>query len=93
MVNLPDAAPTGATSVKLRLILLRRGGLHHGQGVPAGPQRAGGVGGRYFVSFLILSNASAVALRMNSFLSLSSGVRDGIAVFASGPIFPRVHTA
>jgi hypothetical protein len=37
-------APTGATSVEPRLILLLRGSQHHTQGVPEGPQRAGGVG-------------------------------------------------
>jgi len=35
------AAPQGAISVELRLILPRHGRPHNGQGVPAGPQRAG----------------------------------------------------
>ena len=42
---IPDAAATGAINVELRLILQCQGALHHAQGVPAGPQRAGDVGG------------------------------------------------
>ena len=36
---LPDAAPTGAINVELRLILSRHGSLHHGQGALAVAQR------------------------------------------------------
>src|SRR5271165_2970454 len=44
---LPDAALTGAISVEQTSILLRHGGQHYAQGVPAGPERAGRVGASF----------------------------------------------